>query len=565
MTPLTISFNEHSVTIQLTAWAPLLKRMYLMSTTITRRNFLRATGILGAAAGIGATLAACAPDNTGTSGSTSTAAGTGTANEEGTITAAISYELGTNGYDPMTTTSALTVAANWHTLEGLTEIDPATGEVYAALASALPSANATSLDIKLRDGATFHNGDAVTADDVVFSFERVLDPANNSLYASFIPFIKSVTKKDDTTVTIDLDYATGIISERLAVVKIVPKSVVEADASGFDANPIGSGPYKMTDNGASKVVKFERNDDYNGPRPARAAKMEWQIIPDASTRTNSLQSGSTMAIDSVPYLSIPQLEATSTVESVQGFGLLFAMFNCSEGNPFNDVRNRQAFLYALDMDKIVKTGMSDQATPATSFVQKEHPNYNQASTVYSLDADKAKALFAETGLTSLNLLCTDHDWVKNCTPLIQESLTALGINVSFTERKSADVYNTIDGKPEAYDVVIAPGDPSVFGNDPDLLMRWWYAGDVWTDSRMHWKGSESYDQVQNLLEEGIRATDKAEQQDIWNRTFDAISDNVPLYPLFHRKVPTAWNSNALVDFKPISLTGLSFSGVATTE
>lgn len=536
-----------------------------MSTTITRRNFLRATGILGAAAGIGATLAACAPDNTGTSGSTSTAAGTGTANEEGTITAAISYELGTNGYDPMTTTSALTVAANWHTLEGLTEIDPATSEVYAALASALPSADATSLDIKLRDGATFHNGDAVTADDVVFSFERVLDPANNSLYASFIPFIKSVTKKDDTTVTIDLDYATGIISERLAVVKVVPKSVVEADASGFDANPIGSGPYKMTDNGASKVVKFERNDDYNGPRPARAAKMEWQIIPDASTRTNSLQSGSTMAIDSVPYLSIPQLEATSTVESVQGFGLLFAMFNCSEGNPFNDVRNRQAFLYALDMDKIVKTGMSDQATPATSFVQKEHPNYNQASTVYSLDADKAKALFAETGLTSLNLLCTDHDWVKNCTPLIQESLAALGINVSFTERKSADVYNTIDGKPEAYDVVIAPGDPSVFGNDPDLLMRWWYAGDVWTDSRMHWKGSESYDQVQNLLEEGIRATDKAEQQDIWNRTFDAISDNVPLYPLFHRKVPTAWNSNALVDFKPISLTGLSFSGVATTE
>lgn len=144
-------------------------------------------------------------------------------------------------------------------------------------------------------------------------------------------------------------------------------------------------------------------------------------------------------------------------------------------------------------------------------------------------------------------------------------LAALGINVSFTERKSADVYNTIDGKPEAYDVVIAPGDPSVFGNDPDLLMRWWYAGDVWTDSRMHWKGSESYDQVQNLLEEGIRATDKAEQQDIWNRTFDVISDNVPLYPLFHRKVPTAWNSNALVDFKPISLTGLNFSGVATTE
>ena len=214
-----------------------------MSTPVSRRNFLRATGILGAAAGIGATLAACAPDNTGTSGSSSSSStATGTANENGTITAAISYELGTNGYDPMTTSSALTVAANWHTLEGLTEVDPATGETYAALASTLPSGDATSVDVKLRDGATFSDGKAVTADDVVFSFQRVMDKANNSLYAAFIPFIKAVTKKDDSTVTFDLEYATGILAKRLAVVKIVPKAAVEADASGFDANPIGSLP-----------------------------------------------------------------------------------------------------------------------------------------------------------------------------------------------------------------------------------------------------------------------------------------------------------------------------------
>ena len=535
-----------------------------MSTTVSRRNFLRATGILGAAAGIGATLAACAPDSAGGSNGTTTAA-SGSANEAGTITAAISYELGTNGYDPMTTTAALTVAANWHTLEGLTEIDPATGEVYAALATEIPQTDSSSVDIKLRDGAAFSNGEPVTADDVVFSFERVLDPANNSLYASFIPFIKSVTRKDDTTVTLDLEYPSGVLAERIAVVKIVPKATVEADPAAFDTNPVGTGAYIMTDNGgASKIVKFERNDAYTGPRPARAAVMEWQIIPDASTRTNSLQSGNTMAIDSVPYLSIPQLEGSNAVESVQGFGLLFAMFNQDASNPFNDLRNRQAFLYAIDMDKVISTGMSDQATAATSFVQKEHPNYNEASTVYSLDLEKARNLFAETGLTRLRLLCTDHDWVRNCTPLIQESLVAAGVEVDFSERKSADVYNTIDGDPNSFDVVIAPGDPSVFGNDPDLLMRWWYAGDVWTDSRMHWKGSESYEEVQMLLDEGLRATDADEQQDIWNRTYDVLSENVPLYPLFHRKVPTAWNPESLVDFKPISLTGLSFVGVAST-
>ena len=200
-----------------------------MSKTFTRRSFLRIAGTLSAAAGLTATISACAPSSS-SNGSGSGSSSAGPINKDGTIDAAISYELGTNGYDPMTTTAALTVSVNWHVFEGLTELDPATGDVYAALASELPKGDSTSVDIKLRDGAKFHNGDPVTADDVVYSFERVLNKDNKSLYASFIPFVKGVTKKDDTTVTVETEYPTGVFAERLAVVKIVPKSVVEADA-----------------------------------------------------------------------------------------------------------------------------------------------------------------------------------------------------------------------------------------------------------------------------------------------------------------------------------------------
>ena len=88
--------------------------------------------------------------------------------KDGVITAGISYELGTNGYDPMTTSSALTVAANWHTLEGLTELHPATREVYAALASDMPKkVDDTTYEVALRKDAKFTDGSAVTADDVV--------------------------------------------------------------------------------------------------------------------------------------------------------------------------------------------------------------------------------------------------------------------------------------------------------------------------------------------------------------------------------------------------------------
>lgn len=550
--------------------------MTLTNRSASRRDFFRLSGALTLAAGISVSVAACGGGNNPNknpgngSGNTTGAGASGgpsASTDSGTINAAISYELGTNGFDPMTTTAALTVAVNWHVLEGLTEIDPATRETYAALAKTLPgAATGTTVDVVLRDGAKFHDGSDVTADDVVFSFERVLDPSNKSLYASFIPFIKSVKAKDAKTVTFELEYPVGVFAERLSVVKIVPKKAVQADAKAFDALPVGSGPYKLVDSGASsKKVAFEKFDGYNGPKPARAAKMYWQIIPDAATRTNAMQSKAVQAIDSVPYLSITQLQASSQVESVQGFGLLFAMFNNDASNPFHDVRNRQAFLYAIDMDKVIKTGLLGQAAAATCFVQADHPAYKKASTVYALDQAKAKQLFAATGLTGFRMLCTDHDWVQKCTPIIQESLQAAGVTVTFDQKKSADVYNTIDGKPEAYDVVIAPGDPSVFGNDADLLLRWWYAGDTWTKNRMHWAGTPSYTQVQELLDKGIRAADEAGRNDAAHEIFDLVSEEVPLYPLFHRKSPTAWDKDTLVDFKPISLTGLSFLDVASTK
>ena len=67
----------------------------------------------------------------------------------------------------------------------------------------------------------------------------------------------------------------------------------------------------------------------------------------------------------------------------------------------------------------------------------------------------------------------------------RENFEALGVSVNYDEKKSSDVYSFVDGDQGAWDVVIAPGDPSVFGNDADLLLRWWYAGDTWTEQRMH--------------------------------------------------------------------------------
>ena len=317
----------------------------------------------------------------------------------------------------------------------------------------------------------------------------------------------------------------------------------------------------MKDNGAaSQTIVFERNDKYTGSHPALARTMTWQILPDDTTRTNAITSGAVQAIDAVPVANLASLSDPVKVAAQQGFSLLFAMFN---NRTLSDARARQAILYALNYEEICSTGMGTLATPATCFVQEGHPAYRRAKTVYGYDVEKAKSLLKEAGITTINILCSDHGWFSAVRPIIRENLEALGVSVNYDEKKSSDVYSFVDGDQGAWDVVIAPGDPSVFGNDADLLLRWWYAGDTWTDQRMHWKGSEAYTAVQTKLDEAVKLEGEA-QISTWQELFDLLSEQVPLYPIFHRKTPTAYNPQTLVGFQPIALTGLSFVDIGST-
>lgn len=480
---------------------------------------------------------------------------------EAIIEVGISYAL-SGAFDPMLTTDAVTLSANWHTMEGLTELDPATRDVYAALGADMPKqVDDLTWTVDLRAGATFHNGDPVTVDDVVFSFERVLDPANLSLYAGFIDFLDSVEAEDEDTIIFNLKYPFSIVPERLSVVKIVPQSVVEADYEAFDALPVGTGPYRITSAVPEDRLTFERFDDYNGPRPALAAGMTWYLLGDSAARVTALSSGTVHAIEDVPYIDVPMLEQQLDVESAQAFGLLFMMFN-TDKKPFDDPRVRQAFFYALDMDKIINTGLLGNAEAATSFLPSNHRNYNRASTVYSYDPDKARQLLKEAGAEGLdfNLWSVATGWVADVAPLIKEDLDAVGVNTNLLI--ASGLYAQVDAG--EMEVMIAPGDPSVFGDDPDVLMRWWYGDNVWSQSRYRWTDTPEFAEMTRLLDTAVQATGD-EQQQIWNDAFDLISEQVPLYPLFHRQLPTAWDSERLIGFKPIPLPGVSLLDVGVAR
>lgn len=533
------------------------------SLTSTTAPFPRGLAIGAAVLVSTLLLGACGGTAPAPAGSATESVDPDSIDPEAIINAGISYPLG-SGFDPMITTGAVTVAANWHTMEGLTELDPATREVYPALGAELPTqVDETHYQVDIREGAVFHNGSPVTSDDVVFSFERVLDPANASLYAGFITFIDTVTAVDEDTVEITLKFPFSLVDERLSVVKIVPEAVVTSDYEAFNALPVGTGPYQITSAVADDKITFDRFDAYTGSRPAQAAGMSWSLLSDSAARVTAMTSGTVDAIESVPYIDVSSLTNQVDVESVQSFGLLFMMFNTQKA-PFDDVRVRQAFFYALDMDKIIETGLLGNAEAASGFLPTSHPNYSEASTVYTYDPEKAKELLAEAGVSdlSITLTTTDTDWVADVAPLIKEDLDAIGVDVTLDIGQSGGQYSKVDNGD--LDVMVAPGDPSVFGNDPDLLMRWWYGDNVWSQSRYRWSETPEFANLTTILDEAVRTTGDA-QQTLWDDAFDLVSDEVPLYPLLHRQLPTAWSSESLAGFAPIPLTGLSFLDVGVIK
>ncbi|MDP9997487.1 ABC transporter substrate-binding protein [Pseudarthrobacter sulfonivorans] len=526
----------------------------------SRRNFLKLTGAMGAAAAFTASVAACGSPAPTTTGSSASAAAV---NKDLTIEAGISYALST-GFDPLSSSGATPMAANLHIFEGLIELHPATREPYNALAAADPKkVNDTTYQVTIRDGATFHDGTPVTTEDVAFSFTRVMDPANKSLFSQFIPFIQDVKPVDATTVEFTLKYAFPGFGPRISVVKVVPKALA-TDLKAFDAAPVGTGPYKLISAVKDDKIVFEAFAGYNGPKPALAKSMTWLLLSDAAARVTAVQSGRVQAIEDVPYLDIDGLKSRVKVESVQSFGLMFLMFNCNKA-PFNNKLVRQALHYGLDKDAIIKKALFGNAKPASSYFQEGHPDYVKAKNVYGYDAKKAEDLLKEAGVTSLEfeLLTTDTAWVKDVAPLILESWNKIpGVKVTVKSIQSGALYTDRVGAGD-YSVVAAPGDPSVFGNDADLLLSWFYSGATWMEKRAYWTTPERT-KLQELMDKGSQASG-ADAKKITGEIVDLVSDELPLYPIFHRQLPSAWDDKKLNGFKPLPTTGMSFIDVGRTS
>ena len=536
----------------------------MLNFPLTRRAFVAGTAAL--AAGGALTLAGCsveqpiepgpapadpADDNAPTE---PVAAQSGVAR---TLTAAMAYE----GSDPnpIGTSSGVFLAAGWHVFEGLYELNMHTYRAECGLAADAP----VQIDDLEYEDTVFSDGSPLTSADVVNAFER---NGESDLYGAFLSFITAVSAPDERTVHFKLNAPMGsVLQERLALVRVFPATITDEELA---SKPVGSGPwcYETINAADGGRISFTANHRYTGPWPATCERMEWSVLLDDTRRTDELIDKDVMVMEAAPVVRAEELaDAGATVEWVPGFNLPFLMFNC-EKPPFDDVRVRQALLYAIDVDSLIGTYMAGHARAATSLLPDYFRHYHRAATVYSYDPEKARKLLAEAGVDELALTLRANDnWVSTLAPAIAEDWKAVGVTAEVVLLDTTALFADLSTEPEPgtllpFDVVLSPGDPSCFGNDADLIISWWYGDNVWTRARSRWATTPAFAEMAELLAEARSKTSEDEQQPLWNQCFDIIAAEVPLYPLFHRETATAWWTAQLDDYDPISATGLNFLG-----
>ena len=302
--------------------------------------------------------------------------------------------------------------------DGLVTRDTRSG-VHMQLAESMEWTDDQTLTIQLRKDVKFHDGSQMTAEDVVFTFNRVIlenqieyPEVHSSPRKGLIAPLESIEKTGDFTVVMHFSTPWPPAMQMLVHQQIVPKAYLEkVGTKGFVENPIGTGPFKFVSasDGLEEIV-MERFEDYYGGSPdlapvgpACVEKVIFRVIPEASTRAAALLAGEVQVIQSVPSDLVGRLNENSSVvvKTAPGTQPKWIELNVTKP-PFDDVRVRQALNYALDKNLIIQEIYDGRAIALPGALSPYNNFVNKSLQPYPYDMDKAVQLLADAGWSDTN-------------------------------------------------------------------------------------------------------------------------------------------------------------------
>jgi oligopeptide transport system substrate-binding protein len=298
--------------------------------------------------------------------------------------------------------------------DGLVEFDPTLTIVPALAQYWKASRDGLTWTFMLRKGARFHHGREVTADDVVYSLTRLLDPRVNSAAADIFTnihgarefregraaIVSGIHAVDASTVRIVLDEAQVPLVSMLAVgyAKIVPRNLTAERGEAFGTAPVGTGPFRFERWERGKEIVLAANPDYFGG-PPRLGRVVYRIFPGEQSAAMYEEFRRGELEDSpLPMQDYPQLLAANRGTHVKRpmFSVRFLGIN-TRVKPLDDPRVRQALIYAIDREAIVHDVTFGRFVPARGVLPPGTLGYNPGLQGYSYDPGRARDLLAQAG------------------------------------------------------------------------------------------------------------------------------------------------------------------------
>jgi peptide/nickel transport system substrate-binding protein len=342
------------------------------------------------------------------------------------------------GFDGYISTARDGVLLTRHLYDMLIYRNPETFDYEPLLATEWNRVDDLTWEFKLREGVTFHDGSAFTAEDVVWTLTTYANPETGARSQASVQWIDRVEAVDDMTVRIvsktPFPAALEFISGSLP---IYPSDYAqEVGLQEFSQAPIGTGPYKYAggDSGQFTLEAFDGYYEGGGKGTPAIKTLNIRIIPDTATRVAEVIGGNVEWIWNVPEDQVAQLDSLPNVTATLGSTMRIAMIamdaagRTGADTPFANLKVRQAVSHAIDRTSIVKELVGgDGEVLNVPCYPLQFGCDTEAAVVYDYDPDKARALLAEAGYSDGFKVKMSSYRDRNRAEAVQSYLAAVGI------------------------------------------------------------------------------------------------------------------------------------------
>jgi peptide/nickel transport system substrate-binding protein len=412
---------------------------------LTRRQVLHGALTGGAMLTAGGLIAACG--SSGSSGASSSAgsspANTGALKSGGSLSVGATGGGAKDTIDAHLPTADTDIMRCWNLYEPLAVRPPSFGPLEMMVAESIEAEHgkADAWIVKLRPGIEFHNGKTVSADDVIFSLQRILDAKDPKVGAASIGYvdIKNIKKLSSSSVRIPLKFANAAFLDDIGQYfnAIVPV--------GYDpAKPVGTGAFMYESFAPGQQSVFKKFPNYWQHGKPYVDTLTIIDFTDDTARVNALLGGQVQAIDNLPTGQISQVQGNSALKVLISHTGEWQPFTMRvDQAPFSDVRVRQAMRLIVNRPQMVEQVLSGEGRIANDMYSPFDPAYDASLPQRHQDLEQAKSLLKQAGHAGLTVQLTTaavFQGVVQAAEVFAQQATGAGVTVKLQKLDTGTFY-----------------------------------------------------------------------------------------------------------------------------